>query len=108
MNTGALLNRLNFAIALASNHMRGTRVELEALLSSDPAAGQKAGDPSQALSRAVALFLAGQVSPETRETLEKKSTDPQIVHALLDDPLRHVDLGLLTGLVLGSPEFQRR
>ncbi len=108
VNTGALLNRLNFAIALASNHIRGTRVELPALLGQDLASGQTFADPRQALDRTMNQFLAGQVSPETRTTLEKKSLDPQVLRAKLDDPVQQVDLGTLTGLVLGSPEFQRR
>jgi hypothetical protein len=28
--------------------------------------------------------------------------------AKLDDPLTQVNVGLITGLVLGSPEFQKR
>ncbi len=103
VNTGALLNRLNFAIALASNRIRGTRVELPALVGTDVTA-----DPKAALDRAIDEFLAGQVSPETRTTLEQKSMDPQVLRAKLDDPVQQVDLGILTGLVLGSPEFQRR
>ncbi len=103
VNTGALLNRLNFAIALASNRIRGTRVELAALVGTDVATNPKA-----AFDRAIDQFLAGQVSPETRTTLERKSTDPQVLRAKLDDPVQQVDLGVLTGLVLGSPEFQRR
>jgi hypothetical protein len=30
------------------------------------------------------------------------------VQAKLDDPVKHVDLGVVAGLVLGAPEFQRR
>ena len=103
VNTGALLNRLNFAIALASNRIRGTHVELPALVGKDVTA-----DPRAVLGRAIDEFLAGQVSPETRATLEQKSMDPQVLRAKLDDPVQQVDLGILTGLVLGSPEFQRR
>jgi len=103
VNTGALLNRLNFAIALASNRIRGTRVELTALVGPDVDS-----NPRAALDRAIDEFLSGQVSPETRATLEQKSMDPQVLRAKLDDPVQQVDLGILTGLVLGSPEFQRR
>jgi uncharacterized protein (DUF1800 family) len=108
VNTGALLNRLNFAVALASNRIRGTRVELAALLGPDVASSPKGGEPRTALDRAIDEFLAGQVSPETRATLEKESSDPQVLRAKLDDRVQQVDLGILTGLVLGSPEFQRR
>jgi hypothetical protein len=31
-----------------------------------------------------------------------------VVQAKLDDPVKQVDLGVVTGLVLGAPEFQRR
>jgi len=31
-----------------------------------------------------------------------------VVQAKLDDPVKHVDLAMVTGLVLGAPEFQRR
>jgi hypothetical protein len=31
-----------------------------------------------------------------------------VVQAKLDDPVKQVDLRVVTGLVLGAPEFQRR
>ncbi len=54
------------------------------------------------------MLLGGQVSPETRDTLEKQLTDPQILQASLDDPVKQVNAAMIAGLVLGSPEFQRR
>ena len=57
---------------------------------------------------AVVIFLGGQTSPMTVETLEKHIDIPQILQAKLDDPVRHVDVGVVAGLVLGAPEFQRR
>ena len=53
-------------------------------------------------------FLAGQVSDSTRATLEKEMIEPRILGAKLDDPVTQVNVGLITGLVLGSPEFQKR
>jgi uncharacterized protein (DUF1800 family) len=103
VNTGALLNRLNFAIQLASNRMRGAEVDLPSRLGSDIG-----GDPKLALDRATQIFLRGQVSQASLATLEKETSDPQITHARLDDPVKQVDLGVITGLVLGTPEFQRR
>ncbi|HJY87942.1 MAG TPA: DUF1800 domain-containing protein [Candidatus Acidoferrales bacterium] len=103
VNSGALLNRLNFAIAMATNRIRGIRVELNALVGDDVTS-----DPQRALDRAIDEFLAGQISSATRTTLEKESRDPQVLRAKLDDPVQQLDLGVLTGLVLGSPEFQRR
>jgi hypothetical protein len=48
------------------------------------------------------------VSPETRATLKKQLDDPQILQASLDDPVKAVNASMIAGLVLGSPEFQRR
>jgi uncharacterized protein (DUF1800 family) len=103
VNTGALLNRLNFAVALASNRIRGSHVELTSLVGRDVAR-----DPRGAIDRVVEEFLAGQVSSQTRATLAKQSSNPQVLRATLDDPVKQVDLGVVAGLVLGSPEFQRR
>jgi len=103
VNTGALLNRLNFSLALAGNKVRGSRSDVGALLGSD-----SSSDPKAALDRAVQVFLGGQTAPSTKETLKKQLENPQIVHAKLDDPVKQVDLGVVTGLVLGAPEFQRR
>jgi uncharacterized protein (DUF1800 family) len=103
VNTGALLNRLNFSLALAGNKMRGSRTDVSALLGVESAADAKA-----ALERAVQVFLGGQAGPTTVETLEKQLDSPQVVQAKLDDPVKQVDLGVVAGLVLGAPEFQRR
>jgi uncharacterized protein (DUF1800 family) len=103
VNTNGLLKRLNFAMTLAGNRVRGTSVELTSRLGDDCGS-----DSKLALDRAVNVFLGGQVSAGTRATLESRTADPQVIHARLDDPVRQVDLGVITGLVLGTPEFQRR
>jgi uncharacterized protein (DUF1800 family) len=103
VNTGALLSRLNFSLALAGNKVRGSRSDVPAVLGSEPG-----DDPQAALGRAVQVFLGGQAAPTTVETLEKQLENPQVVQAKLDDPVKQVDLGVVTGLVLGAPEFQRR
>jgi len=103
VNTGALLNRLNYSLTLANNRMRGTRVDVAAVLGSE-----QARDPQATLDRAIAVLLSGQVSPETRETLAKQMNDSQVLQASLDDPVKEVNQGLVAGLVLGAPEFQRR
>jgi uncharacterized protein (DUF1800 family) len=103
VNTGALLSRLNFSLALAGNKVRGSRSDVPAVLGS-----ASAGDARAALDRAVQVFLGGQAAPSTVETLEKQLENPQVVQAKLDDPVKQVDLGVVTGLVRGAPEFQRR
>jgi uncharacterized protein (DUF1800 family) len=103
VNAGALLNRLNFAMAFTTGRVAGTTVDLGNLLGADSDA-----DPKVALSRSVDVFLDGQAAPATESTLEQRLNDPQILQARLDDPVKHVNEGLIAGLVLGAPEFQRR
>ena len=102
VNTGALLNRLNFSLTLAGNKVRGSRTDVASLLGTD------ATEPKIALERAVRIFLGGEAGSGTVETLQKQLDSPQILQARLDDPVKKVDLGVVTGLVLGAPEFQRR
>ena len=64
MNAGAILNRINFGLALAGGRVPGasvTRWPDAALLRSAPRAEQ--------VDAVVAAFLAGQASPDTREIL---------------------------------------
>jgi uncharacterized protein (DUF1800 family) len=103
VNTGALLNRMNFSLALTSNRLRGAEVNVDSLFGSDTAA-----NPHATLDRAIQAFLGGQASSETRDTLEKQMDDPQILRATLDDKVKQVNAARIAGLVLGSPEFQRR
>jgi uncharacterized protein (DUF1800 family) len=103
VNTGALLNRMNFALALTANRLRGTQVDMDGLLGE-----QTKTDAHALLNRAVEIILAGQASPQTLDTLEKQLDDPQILQASLDDPVKQINVAMIAGLVLGSPEFQRR
>ena len=103
VNTGALLNRLNYSLTLASNHMRGAHVDIAAVVGVDDV-----NNPNGALDRAIKVLLNGNISAQTRSTLEKQIYDPQVIEAKLDDPIKKVNVGTVAGLVLGAPEFQRR
>jgi hypothetical protein len=103
VSTGALLNRMNFAVALTSNKVRGAEVEINSLVGTDVLM-----NPQLALDRVETEFIAGQVSDTTRATLEQQMQEPRILGARLDDPVKQVNVALITGLVLGSPEFQKR
>ncbi|MGA8678589.1 MAG: DUF1800 domain-containing protein [Candidatus Acidiferrales bacterium] len=103
VNTGALLNRLNFSLAFAGDKMGGATVDLKSMLGDDAAK-----DPNVALERSLQEFLDGQVAQSTQDTLQARLKDPQILQARLDDPVKEVNEGLIVGLVLGAPEFQRR
>src|SRR6202008_1573188 len=100
---GALLNRLNFSLAIAGNRMRGARTDGASLLGAGPSA-----DPKGALDRPVQVFLGGQAAPANVETLEKQLASSHVIRATLDDRRGEADLGVIAGLVLGAPEFQRR
>ncbi len=103
VNTGALLNRLNFSLALTSGHLRGAQVDINSLFSGDTST-----DPKATLESAIHLLLGGEVSQQTRDTLAQQMEDPQILQATLDDKVKQVNTAMIAGLVLGSPEFQRR
>jgi uncharacterized protein (DUF1800 family) len=94
VNTGALLERMNFALALSGNRIPGTRVDLSNL---------KSMTASQIADYFINQLLHGNVSPQTRATLEKNLSDPQIARA--DGS---ADPAKIAGLILGSPEFQRQ
>ena len=98
VNTGALLSRLNFALSLTENRLPGTRVDLGRLLD-----GVDRRSPSEVLDRLLAALLHDQVSAETRETLRRQLTDPEITRATLDDRMTNPDIEKIAALVLGSP-----
>jgi uncharacterized protein (DUF1800 family) len=103
VNTGALLNRLNFALSFATDKVAGATVDLKSMLGA-----QAARDPKVTLAQAIDDFLGDQIADQTRATLAARLNDPQILQASLDDPVKQVNEGLIAGLVLGAPEFQRR
>jgi uncharacterized protein (DUF1800 family) len=103
VNTGALLSRLNFALAFAADKMGGATVDLKSTLGDEASR-----DPNATLARSVQEFLDGQIGQSTQDTLQARLKDPQILPASADDPVKEVNEGLIVGLVLGTPEFQRR
>jgi uncharacterized protein (DUF1800 family) len=73
VNTGALLERMNFALALVSNRIPGTRVDLSKLMS-DAKPGTSV-DKAKLLDRLVGVFVGGEISAKTRDTLLKELSD---------------------------------
>ncbi len=102
VNTGALLERMNFALALSGNRIPGTRVNLENLSS-----GANASQPTQTVDHFIRLLLRGQVSPQTRATIDKSLGEQSIAMAGAMAGGK-VDVAKVVGLTLGSPEFQRQ
>jgi len=104
VNAGALLARMNFALALASGRYPHVPVELPALV-----AGTDPRSPAAVLDHLFATIVANQAGPETRAVLAAQLTDPQITRLSTDDRgPANTDVAKLAALVIGSPEFQRR
>ena len=96
VSSGALISRLNFALALTS----GTLGDIK-LLGSDIAA---ASDPERTIDRAAAQILHTPITPATRAILLKQ------VRLASDDPAARSQVltsRRIAALLLGSPEFQR-
>jgi hypothetical protein len=75
---------MNFALDLSSGRVRGVALDIRSL-----------NNQTASLDAVAARILPGGLSPKSKETLEaeaKKDNDP----------------AKLVGLVLGSPEFQRK
>ena len=110
VNTAALLGRMNFALALASGKLRGTQVA-----ASSTALANATATPAEALSRSEATLLDGEVSEQTHSTVLKQVqvSDATNGSAKSGNGMRQLpssapNLAAITGLLLGSPEFQRR
>jgi hypothetical protein len=104
VNSSALLNRMNFALALATSRLPGLEVSAQQLLGSP----EVPADAHQVLAQLETDLLEGDVSPATHDTISKQLDDPRVSQRRLDDPPRAPNVGVIAGLLLGSPEFQRR
>jgi uncharacterized protein (DUF1800 family) len=103
VNSSALLARMNFALALTTNRLHGTQVDVQHLSGeSNPA------DVEQTLAILENNLLEGNVSQQTHGTIAARLQDPAISRRRLDDPARPPDVAMIEGLLLGSPEFQKR
>ncbi|MFL6229995.1 MAG: DUF1800 domain-containing protein [Pyrinomonadaceae bacterium] len=67
VNTGALLSRINFALALVSNRIPGTRVDLSRFAGA--AQGATATDKSRVIDQFASVILEGEISPRTKASL---------------------------------------
>ncbi len=88
VNTGGLLERMNFGLALAANRVQGTKVDLTKVAGAGT-------DKGKMIDQSVKTILAGELSASTRETLMKQLDQADQVTKVV-------------GLILGTPEFQRQ
>lgn len=108
VNTGALLERMNFALALVSNRIPGTRVDLSRFVGD--LAKDKSVDKDKLLDRFVTLIVGGEISGKTRESLLKQLGDqvtiptmPAAQTASLKAPENPFEAGFQRGNLPGGP-----
>jgi len=92
VNSGALLARMNFAVALAANRLPGVTVDLDALL-------PLSQDQPALIESVNQLILGGKMSAQTRKVILEQL-------AGVDDPIQA--RALAVGLAIGGPEFQKQ
>ncbi|NOT62729.1 MAG: DUF1800 domain-containing protein [Acidobacteria bacterium] len=100
VNTGALLDRMNFALALSANRINGTRVDLAKLAPTTPNASR-----TQLVDHFARLLLHIELSPQTRATIDKSLNEATLA---MNNSGTNSDAAKIVGLLLGSPEFQRQ
>ena len=67
VNTGALLERLNFGLALTTNKVRGASFDVKRA-----AGGVDMSEKQRVMEKAIAALLNGDISPQTRTVLDKQ------------------------------------
>jgi hypothetical protein len=65
-------------------------------------------EPDQILATLENSLIQGEISPQTHDTIVKQMNDPQVTGRALDDKPRPPNTGVIAGLIMGSPEFQKR
>ena len=101
INAGALLNRLNFSLALAANRLAGTVVDLRRFTR------PPGSEPGEAfLGDFAQLLLQDDISPQTLATLKKQMKESEDTNS--EGPKDPMQAAKIVGLLLGSPEFQRQ
>ena len=97
VSSSALLNRMNFALALTGGKIRGVNVDTAQL------AGAPLPLPDSALALSVmeARLLADDVSKQTHDSIAAQLAKPEKEKSA-------PAAGTIAGLLLGSPEFQKR
>jgi uncharacterized protein (DUF1800 family) len=121
VNSSALLGRMNFSMALISGKIRGVQVDTNRLVPSDSSTAAEP-DSTHTLATLENSLLAGTVSKQTHDAivaeLQNQASGQPNLKAVVKPAARKNDkptppppasnVGTIAGLILGSPEFQRR
>lgn len=89
VSSSALLNRMNFALALTGGKVRGVKVDTAAIVGDGP--------PDAALSTMEKSLLGADVSKQTHDSVVTQISAEKSGNA-----------NTIAGLLIGSPEFQRK
>ena len=110
VSSSALLGRMNFALGMTSGKVRGVKVDAVQLAGGPP----PPADPNTALSALEAKLLVGDVSKQTHDSIiaqieaKDSALDSQDKKTSPRNPAGPPDASTIAGLLLGSPEFQKR
>jgi len=96
VSPGALIERLNFAMALTNQQLNDVRFDASKIL-----AGIDLDNPEAVLDQCVSVLLQNNISPGTRKVL----TDTALP---APGESKTVNPSKLIALIIGSPEFQRK
>lgn len=114
VSSSSLLNRMNFALALTSGKVKGVKLDVARLTGSD----STPFDSSGTLVKLEADLLDGNVSKQTHDSIaaqidaagngEQQKPDNKSGKRKSEDASRSPEVNTIAGLLLGSPEFQKR
>ncbi len=115
VSSSALLSRMNFALALTSGKIKGVKVDAAQLAGSSPSPT----DAAATLATLEASLLVGGVSQQTHDSIvaqidaagkngAQQKQDDKAGARKPGGAARPPDVSTIAGLLLGSPEFQRR
>ena len=112
VSSSALLTRMNFALGLTGGKVRGVKVDAVQLAGGPP----PPADATVALSTLEGKLLAGDVSKQTHDSImaqieapaKNVATDGPEKKGPQGNSAKPPDTSTIAGLLLGSPEFQRR
>jgi uncharacterized protein (DUF1800 family) len=104
VNSGALLERMNFSLALAGNRLsKGVTADWLGQLGPAPLL------PEEQERQMENLLLHGRVSEKTRDLiLQQLTSGPTAKPVAMGQPPADRQAALTAGLLFGSPDFQRR
>jgi len=116
VSSSALLNRMNFALALTGGKIKGVKVDAIQMAGNNP---PPPPDAAATLAALEASLLVGGVSQQTHDSIvaqidaagkngAKAKQDSKGVPGKPANGARPPDVSTIAGLLLGSPEFQRR